>query len=85
MSDDAHKKRAPAFQMYADDFLGGTITMNNEEKGAYITLLCLQWTKGSVTRHEFDRIAVGMPPHCQWICQKHPLRLRLLTLHHLMM
>lgn len=69
MIPEASKKRAPAFQFYADDFIGGTFTMNNEEKGAYITLLCIQWTKGFVTKHEFDRIAVGMPPHSQAICQ----------------
>ena len=38
----------PAFQFYADDFLGGTIDLTTEEVGAYIRLLCFQWNRGSV-------------------------------------
>jgi uncharacterized protein YdaU (DUF1376 family) len=63
------KGRAPAFQFYADDFLAGTMTMTNEERGAYITLLCLQWSKGFVTELDIQRICLGMPTHCQGICQ----------------
>lgn len=38
--------------MYVDDFLAGTIDMTNEEVGAYMRLLCCQWTRGVVTeRH----------------------------------
>lgn len=51
--------KPPAFQFYADDFLGGTIAMSNEEKGLYITLLCVQWSQGSVSGDDFERLAGG--------------------------
>lgn len=69
MSEEKKSRKAPAFQFYADDFLAGTITMTNEEKGAYITLLCIQWSKGSLVESDFQRVCAGMPPHCQRICQ----------------
>ena len=49
----------PAFQFYADDFIGGTVAMSAEECGAYIRLLCYQWGKGSIpeTQALLDRIA----------------------------
>ena len=55
MKDSKPKGRAPAFQFYADDFLAGTMTMTNEERGAYISLLCLQWSKGFVTELDIQR------------------------------
>lgn len=45
------------------------MTMTNEERGAYISLLCLQWSKGFVTELDIQRICLGMPTHCQGICQ----------------
>lgn len=36
----------PAVLFYTSDFLTGTLTMTNEQKGKYITLLCLQHQKG---------------------------------------
>ena len=42
------KRKAPAFQFYADDFLAGTSDMSAEEVGGYIRLLCHQWTKGGI-------------------------------------
>lgn len=42
------KRRAPAFPLYADDFIGGTVDMAPEEVGAYIRLLCYQWNRGSI-------------------------------------
>ena len=69
MKETKQKGRAPAFQFYADDFLAGTMTMTNEERGAYISLLCLQWSKGFVTALDIQRICLGMPTHCQSICQ----------------
>jgi uncharacterized protein YdaU (DUF1376 family) len=69
MKETTQKGRAPAFQFYADDFLAGTMTMTNEERGAYISLLCLQWSKGFVTELDIQRICLGMPTHCQGICQ----------------
>ena len=69
MKEKEEKGRAPAFQFYADDFLAGTMTMTNEERGAYISLLCLQWSKGFVTELDIQRMCHGMPTHCQGICQ----------------
>jgi len=69
MKETKPKGRAPAFQFYADDFLAGTMTMTNEERGAYISLLCLQWSKGFVTELDIQRMCLGMPTHCQSICQ----------------
>jgi uncharacterized protein YdaU (DUF1376 family) len=69
MKEPKPKGRAPAFQFYADDFLAGTMTMTNEERGAYISLLCLQWSKGFVTELDIQRMCLGMPTHCQSICQ----------------
>ena len=69
MSEENKTRKAPAFQFYADDFLAGTMTMTNEERGAYISLLCLQWSKGCVTELDIQRICLGMPTHCQGICQ----------------
>ena len=42
------KRKAPAFQFYADDFLAGTMEMSQSEVGAYIRLLCHQWNRGSI-------------------------------------
>jgi uncharacterized protein YdaU (DUF1376 family) len=52
--------RAPAFQFYADDFIGGTVAMTNEERGLYILLLCLQWTQGGVSGEDAERLGLGM-------------------------
>lgn len=43
--------------------------MTNEERGAYIALLCIQWSKGSLSENDFQRVCAGMPPHSQRICQ----------------
>jgi uncharacterized protein YdaU (DUF1376 family) len=48
MKPDESKRKAPAFQFYADDFLAGTSDMSAEEVGGYIRLLCHQWTKGGI-------------------------------------
>ena len=69
MTDSKGKRKAPAFQFYADDFLAGTITMTNEEKGAYISLLCIQWSRGFLTESDFQRVCAGMPTHSHGICQ----------------
>lgn len=45
-------RKAPAFQFYADDFLSGTLDMSDAEVGVYIKLLCLQWTKGSISERQ---------------------------------
>ena len=40
--------KAPAFQFYPDDFVGGVADMTQAEVGAYILLLCAQWGRGSI-------------------------------------
>jgi uncharacterized protein YdaU (DUF1376 family) len=41
----------PAFLFYVNDYLGGTMGMTFEEKGAYIELLCLQFNRGHMGGH----------------------------------
>ena len=48
MSDTTPRRRAPAFQFYADDFLAGTLDLSQAEVGAYVRLLCHQWNRGSI-------------------------------------
>lgn len=40
--------KPPAFQFYPDDFIGGTCDMTAKEVGAFIRLLCFQWSKGKI-------------------------------------
>jgi uncharacterized protein YdaU (DUF1376 family) len=40
--------KSPAFQFYAENFLGGTADMSAEEVGMYIRLLCHQWHRGGL-------------------------------------
>lgn len=40
--------KSPAFRFYAADFMMGTLQFTAEQRGAYITLLCVQWDQGSV-------------------------------------
>ena len=46
----------PAVLFYTSDFLSGTFTMTDSEKGRYITLLCLQHQKGKLTERDMDTI-----------------------------
>lgn len=55
-------RKAPAFQFYADDFLSGTMTFSHEQRGLYITLLCLQWSQGSVRVEDARELAGRMNP-----------------------
>jgi uncharacterized protein YdaU (DUF1376 family) len=41
----------PAFLFYPNDYLGGTMGMTFEEKGAYIELLMVQFNRGHMTTH----------------------------------
>ena len=41
----------PAFLFYPNDYIGGTMGMTFEEKGAYIELLILQFNRGHMTSH----------------------------------
>ncbi len=42
--------KAPAFQLYAQDFLTGVVYLTNEEIGIYIKMLCKQWTDGTIPK-----------------------------------
>lgn len=53
--------KAPAFQFYAQDFLTGTLDMTMEEKGIYITLLSIQWSKGEIPKER-----LGLLIHRDW-------------------
>ena len=46
----------PAVLFYTSDFLSGTLTMSNEQKGKYITLLCLQHQQGGITHEDMLNI-----------------------------
>lgn len=48
--------KAPAFQFYAQDFLTGTLHLTMEERGLYITLLALQWSKGSIPKERLGLV-----------------------------
>jgi uncharacterized protein YdaU (DUF1376 family) len=41
----------PAFLFYPNDWIGGTMGMTFEEKGAYMELLMLQFNRGHMTKH----------------------------------
>lgn len=41
----------PAFLFYPNDYIGGTMGMTFEEKGAYIELLMLQFNRGHMSLH----------------------------------
>jgi len=48
----------PAFLFYSSDFLNGISDLTMEERGQYITLLCLQHQKGELTDKTI-RLSVG--------------------------
>jgi hypothetical protein len=56
----ANKKQTngkdPAVLLYTQDFLVGTISMNFEERGKYITLLCMQHQKGKLTLKDLKSV-----------------------------
>ncbi len=40
--------KSPAFRFYPSDFMMGTMGFSAEERGAYMTLLCVQWDRGGL-------------------------------------
>lgn len=50
--------KAPAFQLYAEDFLTGVFGLTMEERGVYITLLCYQWSINDVNGIPKKRLAL---------------------------
>ena len=45
----------PAMLWYPNDWIGGTMGMSYEEKGAYMDLLMLQFNRGHMTKHMIDQ------------------------------
>lgn len=45
-------RKAPAFQFYVDDWIAGTFGMTACQKGIYIDLLALQWSRGRISESE---------------------------------
>lgn len=41
----------PAFLFYPNDYIGGTMGMTFEQKGAYMDLLMMQFNRGHMTNH----------------------------------
>lgn len=48
----------PAFLFYSSDFLTGCVDLTMEERGQYITLICLQHQKGHISEKTI-RLSVG--------------------------
>lgn len=46
----------PAFLFYPNDYIGGTMGLTFEEKGAYIELLMVQFNRGHMTSHMIEQV-----------------------------
>jgi len=46
----------PAFLFYPNDWIGGTMGMTFEEKGAYMELLMMQFNRGHMTSHMIGQV-----------------------------
>lgn len=46
----------PAFLFYPNDWIGGTMGMTFEEKGAYMELLMMQFNRGHMTTHMIGQV-----------------------------
>lgn len=46
----------PAVLFYTSDFITGTVTMSNEQRGKYIILLCLQHQQGNLYKEDMLNI-----------------------------
>ena len=46
----------PAVLFYTSDFISGTLTMSDEQRGKYILLLCLQHQQGSLSKDDMLNI-----------------------------
>ena len=46
----------PAFLFYPNDYIGGTLGMSFEEKGAYMELLMTQFNNGHMTSHMVKQV-----------------------------
>lgn len=63
----------PAVLFYTSDFLTGTVLMNFEQRGKYITLLCLQHQKGLLTEKDMLNICQSYDEDvfCKFIKTEH--------------
>lgn len=50
------KGKDPAFLFYPNDWIGGTMGMTFEEKGAYMEVLMLQFNRGHMTTHMIGQL-----------------------------
>ena len=50
------KSKDPAFLFYPSDWIGGTMGMSFEEKGMYIELLMMQFSRGHMTPHMIGQV-----------------------------
>lgn len=50
----------PAFLFYPNDWIGGTMGMTFEEKGAYMELLMMQFNRGHMTKHMMGQVVGQM-------------------------
>ena len=64
--------KAPAFQFYPDDFLGGVADMTQAEVGAYILLLCSQWGRGEIPGDPERLALVAKGPVSPFVLTKFP-------------
>ena len=55
-SETTKKSKDPAFLFYPNDWLGGTIGMSFEEKGAYMELLMMQFNRGHMEGHKVGQV-----------------------------
>lgn len=46
----------PAFLFYPNDYIGGTMGMTFEQKGAYMDLLMMQFNRGHMTNHMIGQV-----------------------------
>ena len=57
----------PAFLFYSSDFLVGVSDLTMEERGQYITLICLQHQKGHLSKRNID---IAIPNVSQYVLDK---------------
>lgn len=56
------KNKDPAVLFYTSDFLVGVMCLTMEERGQYITLLCLQHQRGHLTKKEMELVVGKVSP-----------------------
>jgi len=55
-------QRDPAVNLYSADFLAGTVLLTPDERGHYITLLCIQHQQGHLLYEDMAKICGGTIP-----------------------